>query len=91
MITRARKHGFFLFVLGSWALHAMHAKVQKGGPAGNELAWRSALLLFYSISLGCRFLPEQPSGSTARYHPRVSQVFDQQTVHETCVGRGLGR
>jgi len=46
------------------------------------------LLLFYSISLGCRFLLEQPHGSTARYHPRLSQVFDQQTVYETRVWGG---
>lgn len=47
---------------------------------GNRLASRVALLVYYSLSFLCRFLLEQPQGSSASDHPRLSHLFATQRV-----------
>lgn len=42
---------------------------------GNGLASRVALLALYSLSRGCLFAIEQPQGSCAQLHPRLSDLL----------------
>lgn len=47
---------------------------------GNRLASRVVLLMYYSLSLLCRFLLEQPQGSRAPAHPRLDSFLNQQNI-----------
>ena len=47
---------------------------------GNRLASRVVLLMYYSLSLLCRFLLEQPQGSRAPAHPRLDCFFKEQNI-----------
>lgn len=47
-----------------------------------------SMLIVYSLSLGHRFLLEQPSGSSAEWHPRLAALFNAVRVWRTGVWGG---
>lgn len=47
-----------------------------------------AMLLAYSLSLGHRFLLEQPAGSSAEWHPRLAELFKAVMVWRTGIWGG---
>ncbi len=51
---------------------------------GNVMAARVALLCLYSAAQGCRFLVEQPAGSSAPIHPRLVQLFNSMEAANLC-------
>ena len=51
---------------------------------GNVMAARVALLCLYSAAQGCRFLVEQPAGSSAPIHPRLVQLFNSIQAGNLC-------
>jgi len=55
---------------------------------GNRLAARCALMLYYSLSYGCRWLLEQPHGSTACHHPRLDEIFSNLPIFQTRIWGG---
>ena len=55
---------------------------------GNRLAARCALMLYYSLSCGCRVLLEQPHGSTACHHPRLDGIFSNLPIFQTRIWGG---
>lgn len=55
---------------------------------GNKLAARVSLLCYYSASLFCRFVVEQPQNSQACDHPRVASLFEQLAVRRAAIWLG---
>lgn len=51
---------------------------------GNVMAARVSLLCLYSACMGCRFVVEQPAGSSAPIHPRLVQLFNFMEAGNLC-------
>ena len=51
---------------------------------GNELAWKTCLILIFASSRGLRWLLEQPEGSAAPIHPGFQWLFDTIQVGTVC-------
>eukprot|EP00435_Cladocopium_sp_Y103_P034766 s2702_g9.t1 len=47
---------------------------------GNALAARVCLLAIYSLVKGCWFIIEQPQGSCAQLHPRISELLQKYDI-----------
>ena len=55
---------------------------------GNRLASRFVLLIYYSLAHMCRFLLEQPGGSTAELYPRLSKLMSLLKIWKTQIWGG---
>ena len=56
---------------------------------GNRLASRFALVMWYSLAMGCVFLLEQPHGSLCELHPRMALILAAIQIFKCGIWGGL--
>ena len=87
LVISQRRLYFWFWLLSSVASRTKPARASASFTR-HEPASRTALVLAVCVAFHLRFVLEQPFGSRAHVHPRLSQMFEVLTVHSTTIFHG---